>query len=316
MISMLNNLKYEFSLFMKSKHIFFLISYAILILFIYSLGQFAQLSSNLDTYNQDIIFMEENGYTEEEALTMDKEVNTVELENGNVLEIDKNPLISSKISIIMTLYSLSPYYYLENILEGATFVFFPIILSIYAIYITSLEYENKMIRIRSIRDNWGKIVLSKLFFTILVSIFFVLIISLLSILVSNIQMKFVNEEVIEKFMTEEYKINFNIFLNIGISMLVSIIFVSLSTFLTVICRKKFIPVILILVYLLIIPSLGMFDLKNILMNLTIRNFPYFGSSSIASVIELPELFCVTVCFILILLISFLTYITAIKQKKF
>lgn len=298
MMSILNNIRYQVNLFIKSKHIYLFFISAIAIVSIYSFGQFKQLETNLNSYEQSLQFFMESGISEEEALSIEHQQQEIKSENGDTLTIDQNPLISSKIAIALTLYSISPYYFLQNILEGATYLFFPLLLIIYSIYVASQEYENKVIRVRALKNDWGKVMVSKIFFTALISTLFIIFTSLLAYIVSLVQYTFIDQEIINKFFTDEYKISFNILTNIGISILISVLFVALSAMIVTIFKSRYIPLIMVLIYLLAIPSLGILDLKNILMNMTFTYFPYYGSSSLASIKPLPIVcaFCYTLLF--------------------
>ncbi|MEG2684559.1 MAG: hypothetical protein RR929_00710 [Erysipelotrichaceae bacterium] len=315
-MSISNNIKFQFEIFRKSKHIYIFVMCAIGITLLYSYGQFKQLDANLKAYDHSLQLFEENGITEKEALTLEHKQQEIKSEDGSILTIDENPLMSAKIATTMTLYSISPYYFLQNILEGSTYLFFPLILSIYGIYMTSQEYENKVIRVRSLKNDWAKVMVSKILFGVIASVVFISVVSLLAYLISILQFNFIEKEILEKFFTEEYKITFNIFTSIGISMLVSIIFVSLSSMLVTIFKNKYSSLILTLLYLLAIPSLGIYDLKNILMNLTYTYFPYFGTSSLVHIKELPIVFCLISCLIIVIGTMSITYFTARRQNKY
>lgn len=74
--------------------------------------------------------------------------------------------------------------------------------------------------------------------------------------------------------------------------------------------------IIILIYLLVIPSLGTFDLKNILMNLTFHYFPYYGTNSLANVQEISIIFCLGYFVVVTFLTIVLIYIISKRQNKY
>ncbi|WP_455682865.1 hypothetical protein [Thomasclavelia sp.] len=316
MINILNNVKYQFKLFTKSKHIYLFVISAVAIVSIYSFGQFKQLETNINSYDQSLQLFMESGISEEEALSLEHKQQEIKSENGDTLTIDQNPLISAKIATTMTLYSISPYYFLQNILEGATYLFFPLLLTIYAIYIASQEYENKVIRVRALKNDWGKVMFSKILYVALISAIFIIFTSLLAYFISIIQYKFIDQDIISKFFTSEYKVSFNILTSIGISILVSVVFVSLSTMIVTLFKNRYLSLIVVLVYLLAIPSLGIIDLKNVLMNITFTYFPYYGSSSLASIKPVPITYCFLLCAIILFGSMAITYYGAKKQNKF
>lgn len=316
MIHILDNVKYQFFLFSKSKHILSLLLCSICLITMYSIGQFAQLDANINSYKNDLRVFTDSGISEKEALALENEKQVIKGANGDILTIEQNPLINSKIAIVKTLYSIQPYYFLQNILEGATFLFFPIILIVFTILTASQEYENKMIRIRALKSNWGNIMLSKLLFSIIVTFCFILFTSIVAYFVANIQYEFIDRDIINKFYTDEFKIAFHPFLNITISVLVSIVFVSISLCMVTMTKSKIIPILIIFIYLLVIPSLGIFDLKNILMNLTLKYFPYQGTSILANVQSIPISFCLLYCGAIIIVSVTLSYIIANKQTKY
>lgn len=316
MRNIFKNISYQLRLSYLSKHFYILFICSISIIALYSFSQFKQLDQNIETYKKDAIVFEKSGISEEEALLLEDEKQEIKSENGDILTIEQNPLKSSSRAITMTLYSISPYYFLQNILEGATYLFFPIVLSIYAIFISAQEYENKIIRIRAIKNNWGKVMVSKMMYLLIVGIIFILFTSLLSYLVASLQYKLVDDNIVNKFMTNEYMVSFNIIQNIGISILVSAVFISLSVLLTTLFKKRFEPLIIILIYLLVIPSLGVYDLKNVLMNLTLHYFPYYGTSSLSNVKELPNILCLVYPLVLMLIVTTLIYIVSKRQNKY
>lgn len=316
MKNIFKNINYQLHLSYLSKHIYILLLCSLSIIAIYSFGQFQQLNHNIKSYKKEVMMLEESGISEEKALLLEDKKQEIKTENGDILTIEENPVKSSHRAITMTLYSISPYYFLQNILEGATYIFFPIILSIYAIFLSALEYETKIIRIRAIKTKWENVMLSKLLYAIFIGTIFIMITSLIAYFIASVQYRLIDDSIINKFMTNEYQGSFNIFQNISISILISTVFISIAVFLTTVFKNSFKASIIVLLYLLVIPSLGMFDLKNILMNFTLRYFPYQGTSRLASVKELPIMFCLGYSFILIAIVFTLTYTVSRRQNKY
>lgn len=316
MSNIYKNVMYQFRLSHLSKHLYILFICFMSIIALYSFSQFKQLNDNIQSYKKDVMTFEKSGISEEKALLLENKKQQIKTDNGEMLTIEENPLQSSMQAVTMTLYSISPYYFLQNILEGATFLFFPLILSVYAIFISAQEYENKVIRIRAMKADWGKVMLSKLIFLITLGIGFIAITSLFAYLVANIQYRFIDDSILTKFMSDEYKVPFHIFRNICISALVSTVFIAFSVFFTTLIKKKFQPLLIVLLYLLVIPSLGIYDLKNVLMNFTLRYYPYMGTSNLANVKELPIVFCLIYCLALVLFLSALIFITSKRQSKY
>jgi len=316
MKNVLNNLEFQFSYFYHAKHWLLLIITSIILVLIFSFGQFTQLNHNITSYENNLRFMNDNGISESEALNLPSGKQEIELDNGDILEIEDNPLFFSKIALSMTLNSISNQYFFQNILEASIFLIFPLILTIFSINLVGNEYENKMVKIRAIRHDWRHVILAKLLFLTLTVVGFIIFTALISYIVASIQYLFIPNDIILKFEDTTLINEFNIFANMTIAMIISIIFVFVSTMLAVYFKKKTIPIIIIFTYLLIIPPLGTFGLKNILLNIVGKYFPYQGTSMLSgyTLVWLP--FCFIYCSILVILIVSITMLIAKRQSKY
>lgn len=94
-----------------------------------------------------------------------------------------------------------------------------------------------MIHIRAIKTDWGQIILSKLVYLLLIGIIFIFLTSVLSYFLATIQYRFVDNDIITKFMINKYKVSFNIIQNVGISVLMSSIFIVISVLITTLLKK-------------------------------------------------------------------------------
>lgn len=315
MKSIRNNLEFQFSYFYHAKHWLFLIISSIILVLIFSVGQFLQLNHNLTNYENNLRFMNDNGISESEALNLPNARQKIELDNGDILDIEDNPLVSSKLAVSMTLNSISNHYFFQNILEASIFVIFPLILAIYSINLIGNEYENKIVKIRAINQGWRQVILAKLLFLTLTVVGFIIFTTVISYIVASIQYFFIPDHVILKFEDITLLNDFNVFVNMTIAMIISIIFVYISVMLAVLFKQRMIPIIILFTYLLIIPPLSTFGLKNILLNIVGNYFPYQGSSMLAgyTLVWLP--FCFIYCSIFVISILFITMFIANNQSK-
>lgn len=317
MKSILDSLRFQTTYFIKARHWIAFILVTVVVVAAFSVAQFIQLDANLAEYNSQVLAYQNVGISEEEALANPGGIEKIDEGGDVVVTIEDNTLYLIKQAVGHTLLSLGDHYFLQNILESVTFLIFPIFLALYAIFMCGNEYEGKMVKIRAIKKNWGQIMLGKSLFLVIVSTIFIAAVSFFAWLTSIVQYKFVDEGIISKFANDSLKQNFNIFLNIGISIFVSIILVLICVFLTVLFKKKFVPIVLIVLYMLIIPSLGKFDLKNILLNIVKGNFPYRGNSGITSaIIQVPIEYCWIYCGVLLVLAIFFINFTSLKQSKY
>ncbi|MEG0051564.1 MAG: hypothetical protein RR712_05230 [Terrisporobacter sp.] len=214
-------------------------------------------------YTQTLKHYKDNGLDINKDLSTDYKINT----ENNIEEID-NILRYDFDAVSNSIEDLNPINSVNSNLSYLTFVFLPIIWGIYGAIVGSYDFKYKTLKIRSILSKNKNILLSKqLSITIVIivnTIISVLIFSMLSfVLYSSI----LSNNILKEFITFSRLNIVNSILQILFSIITSIIFSNIGLVIGMISKNALIASLTICLYNLLIPNLGVYDFKNLIMNL-------------------------------------------------
>lgn len=313
MNDILYSIKFEFKYLLKSKYLFLiLISYLFIFMFLYNGVQSTKTS--IDRYKYSLEQLTNSGVDVEEELK--KEPNSTTMQQGdNQIEVDFG-LSSMNEDISKQIYNLKPEGFAQGMLEVGVFIVFPIVFCIIASIVLGRDYETGVIRIKSSNRSWGQIVIGQILFILILLSIFIISFTIISYLISLISQKFYMDS-LDTSLFKDYILEKgnNIILNILIAIIISMVFISLISILTVTLKQKFFGIIAILLYNLIVPILGKYDLKAILINIVNNNYSYV-SGNLVNVEKLNITFCYGISILVILIAVFFIYLLANKQSKY
>lgn len=289
-----------------SKKIFILLLIVFGLSFINLMSLNKNISTNYELFKKTTNeYIEQNINIEEE---LKKEANIVELENGG--NIIKNVIRYDYDNLVKSIESLHPSRIVNSTLSYLTFIYIPIIFGIYGILIASYDRKYKTWKIKAILNNIKTKIIAKQISLIFITILSIMI-SLLGIYIVSIFMykNISNNNQFIQFIQENISYDIgSIVLQILFSTLIAILFSNIGFFMGVISNSSLFPSILLMIYSLLIPNLGVYDLKNIIINTGSRLFQFNGmfqlANSVGTISYSQYLFWILISIIIIALPSF------------
>lgn len=288
-----------------SKNFFLLILVIILLSAFNAFSLKKNISNNFNLFNKTLEQAENNGEDIEKALK--ENVNVIK--KNNVEEIE-NVLKYDYLNLINSINSVNPKLTINQTLSYMTFTFFPIIFGVFGVIVATYENKYKILKLNAICDDKKIRFISKIMVLILISI----IILLIALSINYIINFFIYNNIIDNPRFEPYILN-NI-LNIDsilsikqflFSLSVILIFTIIGFILGSILRNSTTPIIIILLYNLVVPITGKYDLKNILLYEGSTMFEFTGNFMPANIIKLNSNIPYIFIFIIIVLLCIITY---------
>ncbi|ANY65479.1 hypothetical protein BBD42_02610 [Paenibacillus sp. BIHB 4019] len=166
---------------------------------------------------------------------------------------------------------------ITNTLEWLDFVFFPIIFTLLGIHFVSYDYKYKTYKLKVIKAKWNKLFAGKLF-ALFTCTFFIFIFTLIASYMIGLYFhsQVVNRIPIEQFSSLPQIENNKFIIQLVFSLFICIFF-SLIGFLMGILFKSFIlPTIIFLVFNLLLPVLGKYDIRNMIAIISHEIFEFKG----------------------------------------
>lgn len=288
-----------------SKNFFILLLVIILLSAFNTFSLKKNISNNFNLFNKTLEQAENNGENIEEALRANVNITKKE----NVEEID-NVLKYDYLNLVNSINSVNPKLTINQILSYLTFTFFPIIFGVFGVIVATYENKYKILKLNSICDDKKIIFMSKIMALVLISS-----VTLLVTLSINYIINFcIYNSIINNPKFEPYILN-NI-LNIDIILSIKQVLFSLSVILIFaiigfvfgnILRNSTISIIIILLYNLLIPITGRYDLKNILLYEGSKLFKFTGNFIPGNIIKLNSNIPYICILIIMCLLCVITY---------
>lgn len=231
------------------------------ILNIFSLNN--SITNKYNLYTQTLKFYKEDGLDIEKALSEDYEVKS----NGNIEEVD-NVLKYDHDAVSNSIESIDPINTINSSLSFLTVAFLPIIWGVYGAIVGSYDFKYKTLKVRSVLSKNKNILLSKhLSISIVIvinTLISLLVFYILSLILYNSTL---HNNTFKEFITlSKFNIGNNI-LQILFSITVSIIFSNIGLIIGMVSKNSLMASLIICLYNLLIPNLGAYDIKNLIMNL-------------------------------------------------
>lgn len=281
MNNLLLNIKNEFKYQYYSKYIIGLL----LILFTLICFNFVSLRnsifSNYELFNKTALEYKNENLNIEEALK--EPVNIVDLGNeGNIID---NVLRYDFENLLKSIDNIKPSKITSQMLAYLSFIFFPIIFGIYGVLVSNYDLKFRTLKLRLLFTDIKTYILSKVISISVVSIVVLFILMLVSIVISyflygNISS---NPE-LSKFIDISIPLNNskNILIQILFSLFIILLFSNLGFCIGILTRNVLTSSLIICIYILIIPNLGKYDLKNTLIGIGNKLFEFSSNFQLAS----------------------------------
>lgn len=290
---------------MYSKNFFILILISILLAGLNAFSLRENIYNKFNVFNKTLEVAESNGENIEEALR--SVVNVTK--NDNVEEVD-NVLKYDYLNLVNSIKAVNPKSTVNQTLSYMTFSFFPIIFGVFGVIVATYDRKYKMRKLNASYDNKKIRFISKILSLILISSV-VLIITLGITYIINF---LIYNNISGNPRFEPYILN-NI-ASMGLifkikqvlfSLSVIFIFSIIGFILGSILMNSTSAILVILLYNLLFPITGKYDLKNILLYEGSTMFEFIGNFTPANIIKLNSSIPYIFIFIIIVLLCVITY---------
>ncbi|MBC1499199.1 ABC transporter permease [Listeria weihenstephanensis] len=198
---------------------------------------------------------EKDGITLKQALSEELEIKTDgnSEEISNILKYDYYRVIAAKVA-------LNPLNAPNQIFTSIAILFLPIIFGIYSCHVAFFDFKHKTIKNQLLLKGYKNLFFSKFFSIIIMAIGVVLVTTLLSIVIQYLFNLFVGVQA-------NTSVNYlkEVPLQFLYQSVVLILFGVFFFLLTTAVRSTLVSIIALFLYMLLVPNLGGFDLKNLML---------------------------------------------------
>lgn len=304
-----NEIRYQW--YSKILLITIIITVAVSLLNIYGLKTKAE--SSYDLYQRTYNLYKDEGVDVEYMLT--QPINVIENEDSQTID---NPVRYRFEEAVKSIQLLENKSLITQTLEWMTFVFFPLIFAVFAIYLTTYDYKYQTIKIKAIFSSSSKLLLSKL-----ISICFgVLVIFLTTIIVSYLVGIVFYNDILSSVSNSQFTLDTNylaksnVFIQLLFSFLTCFLFAMIGVFLGVLFKSALVPVIIFFVCDLILPILTKYDIRNIISVIAHTIFDFEGRFQLFKPTKLPLGFAYLFISIFLFVVVLFSFYIFKRQSKY
>lgn len=304
-----NELRYQ--LYSKIIAIIVIIIFILSCLNIYSTR--VSVDSNYSRFLRTYSEYKEEGIDIEEALSKPYEISEIS-DSGSVIN---NILRYDFDSVRESIKSLHPSMSINHTLSYLSIIFLPLIFGIYGAAIATYDIKSRTLKLRAILSDGKTNNLAKQLAMFIVILSTISVLLFCMYIVSGfIYRSILNIEEYKPFLISSLELTTNNFVQIGYTVISSIIFANIGYLIGTITKSTLISTIVIGAYMFIIPNLGVYDLKNVLLTLGGRIFEFTGNFQIASPIVGVNYMHYIVWLFVILLITILPTLIYNSRSKY
>lgn len=231
-------------------------------------------------------------------------------------EIVENILRYDYEQFVLSLHHLQPKQSVIITMEWMGFIVFPLAFTLYAIYISSYDMRFKTVKVKAVKHDWKSVLLAKQ-----CSVYMVMLAAMAAVLCTAYMSSFIFYSLASRVIpVDQFLISAlpkaNILLQFIVVLTVSFIFATIGFYLGVLFRSFITPALLYIIYSLLVPALGKFDLKNLLSNLGHAVFNFNGNFRLFTPVKVDMFPIIIILATSIGLLSAVTYYMAHRQSKY
>jgi hypothetical protein len=288
-------------------------SMTVFLIVLFGVTLFLNYSSVMDTYND---YQSTIDYYEKNDLDIEADLKSgYEIEENQKGGMIKNPIAYHKENVGRYLYAASPNYTLSQLFESSI-LYFPVVFGILGLLIATNDYKYKTIKLKTVRMNKFTFGLNKQL-SIAVSSFFILLFGLIAAFIAGWVMYSILSN---KIPTDEFQFagsltEASIIMKFLFAYILAVIFAELGYTLGILFKNVYAGMIAIIVYIFILPNLGLFDLKNAIYYFANHVFEFYGVVSIEAPIQSTNGIIAGLTILSVLLIALFTNILVIKKRS-
>lgn len=308
-----HNIRYEIDFIKYTKLIRYMI-FAIVIVFVLNINTLNKTFNVLNkTFQSTVKEVEKNGDDVEKLLNDDFYVREVIQEDGSILLQIDNIVRYDYEQLKLQYDKMQPTNIFFEVLKNSTLIFLPIIAGLFAIYISTYEFSSNTLKTRILNGTTETVFLSKVLSTVIVFTIVFVLSAIIGLFISVVWSSIVNLGIDISFILPKQSL-FNIVINtfkaLLIAYLISIVFLVIGFGLGIISSRFSVALGIFLLYHLVVPNLGKYDIKNLIMNLYYLVFnPEIGVSIINfSELNIPTVgSLITITVLLFLITGFIKF---------
>lgn len=293
--------------------------YYIMLLFLillFSIILFLNYAAVMDTYSD--FQATEKFYKKDNVDDIEKDLaGEYKFEKTETGAVITNPILYDKETVSRYLYTASPKYTLSQLLESAI-LYFPVVFGTLGLLVAITDFRYKTIKFKTVRANKEKFGIAKQL-SLAISGFIIMVISLIvSYLFSFLFYNKISATIpISEFDLSLPFMNSSspIFLKFMFAYVISLIFMVVGYTLGIIFKNMYIGIVLIIVYMFLLPNLGVFDLKNALYYIGKKLFDYQGVVSVEHPKDGTTWITSMIVLLSVLMISFIINMFIIKKRS-
>lgn len=231
-------------------------------------------------------------------------------------EIVENILRYDYEQLILSVHLIQPKQTVITTMEWMGFIAFPLAFTLYAIYISTYDIRFKTVKVKAAKRDWKAVLLAKQ-----CSVYIVMFLASAAVLCVSYLAGLIFYALAAKTVpVDQFAVSApskgNILIQFIVLLAVSFVFATIGFYFGILFRSFIAPALLYIIYALLVPVLGKFDLKNLLSNLGHEVFNFNGSFKLFT----PEkVDTIPIMFILLLffaLFSAVAYYAAHRQSKY
>ncbi|MBC1371648.1 ABC transporter permease [Listeria booriae] len=287
----------------KAKYFIILFLFLLVLCVFSSYAQYSTLHQNEAEFHRTMEMYKKDGITLKQALAEELEVkkNGNSEEISNILKYDYYRVVAAKVA-------LNPLNAPNQIFTSIAILFLPIIFGIYSCQMANYDFKYRTAKSQLLLNGYNNFFFSKLISIILVAVATVLVTTMLSIGIQYVFNIFMGSQ-------PNTSVNYlgELPLQVAYQTLVLILFGVFFFILTTVVRSTLVSIVILFLYMLLLPNLGGYDLKN-LMLLTVSKI-YNTSAATMDVVSGETTNILLGYMIIILLWSVLTVIAYKWDKK-
>jgi hypothetical protein len=269
-----NALTAELTYLWYSKAAVVLLLVALIACGLYMRTTYVGLETARDEYLQARVSAESQGEDPDEALSMDLNVRTQQSGATTITEVD-NPVRWKYEELGRALGRLSPTSLIAIALAAATFIIGPFLFGCWGVFVGSFDFASKTIKVKAPYFSWRMSVLGKVCASFMVVVLVVLVCALVAwcagALLSAHARGMLADADIQVAATTTVSSASSV-AQAAVSMLVGWLFAGIGLFFGLILRGNLIAYVVIVLYNLLVPRLGVYDLKNFVLALGQKYF--------------------------------------------
>lgn len=269
--------KQEFKYLHYSKMIYILTSIILILTLLNVWSNVKNLNQDYNNYLKDKIQYEKSGLDIQKELQKPLSIEKKTLSDNSIITNNDNPIRYDYEQIVRDLGILNPNYFFNNALEILAFLMGPMIFGIFGACLINYDYKYKVVKVKAANNSWVIHIMVKQLI-IMASIFLSTISALIiarcvmgiisNHLISNIDTTF--------FVVHPLELKSSIFIKIIATILGGSLFGFIGATLALLSKNVALPTISILLYNLLIPNLGPYDIKNLFLVIGYKVFEFYG----------------------------------------